>query len=87
MYSESQSPYRDLQWFLFSHEVASDSFAIPWPGALQTLLSVGCPRQEYWSGLLFPTTGDRDDLGIELESPALAGRFFNTELPGKPILI
>ena len=44
-------------------------------------------RQEYWSGLLFPTAGDLPDLGIEpvaSVSPALAGSFFTTEPPGKP---
>ena len=35
-------------------------------------------RQEYWSGLPLPTAGDLPYLGIKLESPALAGRFFNT---------
>ena len=49
-------------------------------------LSWGVPRQEYWSGLPFPTPGDLPDLGIEsvsLVSPSLA-RFFTTEPPGKP---
>ena len=44
-------------------------------------------RQEYWSGLLFPTPGDLPDPGIEPESfasPALAGRFFATAPSGKP---
>ena len=35
-------------------------------------------RQEYWSGLLFPTPGDLPEQGIELESPALADVFFTT---------
>ena len=45
-----------------------------------------CSRQEYWSGLPFPASGDLLDPGIELtfpESPALAGGFFITEPPGK----
>ena len=41
-------------------------------------------REEYWSGLPFPSLGDFPDPGIEPVSPALAGRFFTTELPGKP---
>ena len=45
---------------------------------------MGFPRQEYWSGLLFPSPGDLPDPGIKPESPALAGRFFTTALPGKP---
>ena len=45
------------------------------------------PRQKYWSGLPFPLPGDLPDPGIEPLSPALAGRFFTTEPPGKPLLI
>ena len=44
-----------------------------------------CSRQEYWSGLPFPLPGDLPDPGIKPTSPALAGRFFTTELPGKPM--
>ena len=47
--------------------------------AHQVPLSMGFPRQEHWSGLLFPSPGDLPDPGIEpmsLASPALAGRFF-----------
>ena len=58
-----------------------------WTVAHQVLLSMGFPRQEYWSGLQFPAPGDLPNLGIELESPvspALAGGFFITESPGKP---
>ena len=51
----------------------------------QAPLSIGLSRQDYWSGLpLLP--GDLPDPGIELRSlasPALAGRFFTAELPGK----
>ena len=45
---------------------------------------MGFPRQEYWSGLPFPSPGDLPDLGIEPASPALAGGFFITEPPGNP---
>ncbi|ELR60425.1 hypothetical protein M91_18992, partial [Bos mutus] len=47
----------------------------------QAPLSMGFPRQEYWSGLPFPTPGDLPDPGIKpasLVSPALAGGFFTT---------
>ena len=40
--------------------------------------------QEYWNGLPFPSPGDLPRPRIEPESPALAGRFFTTEPPGKP---
>ena len=44
------------------------------------------PRQEYWSGLPFHSLGDLPGPGIEHTSPALTGRFFTTEPPGKPSL-
>ena len=59
----------------------------PWTVAHQALLSMGFPRQEYWSGLPFPSPGDLPDPGIRPaspESPCIAGRFFTTEPPGKP---
>ena len=46
---------------------------------------MGFPRQEYWSGLPFPSPGDLPDPGITPASPALAGSFFITEPPRKPI--
>ena len=52
-----------------------------WTVALQAPLSMGFPRQEYWSGLPCPSPGDLPDPGIEpmsLVSPTLAGRFFTT---------
>ena len=61
-------------------------FATPWSLTHQALLSMGFPRQEYWSGLPFSSSGDLSDPGIEPVSPALADRFFNTEPPGKPSL-
>ena len=54
--------------------------------ACQGSLSTKFLRQEYWSDLPSPTPGFLPDPGIETASPALAGRFFNTEPPGKPIL-
>ena len=46
-------------------------------------LSMGFSRQEYWSGLQFPSSGDLTDVGNNPVSPALAGGFFTTEPPGK----
>ena len=51
--------------------------------ARQTPLSMSFPRQEYWNGLLFPSSGDLPIPGIEAMSPALAGTFFTAESPGK----
>ena len=50
----------------------------------QTLLFVGFPRQEYWSGLPFSSPGDLPNSGIEPLSPALAVGYFTSESPGKP---
>ena len=52
--------------------------AIPWTVARKAPLSMGFPRQEYWSGLPFLSPGNLPDPGIELASPALAVRFFTT---------
>jgi len=41
------------------------------------------PKQEYQSGLPFPSPGDFPDPGIEPMSPALAGKFFTTQPPEK----
>ena len=53
--------------------------------AHQDPLSMGFPRQEYWSGLPFPSPGDLPNPGIEPESPALSGGFFTPEPPGQPL--
>ena len=45
---------------------------------------MGFSRQEYWSGLAFPSPGDLPDSGVESPSPALAGGFFIAEPPEKP---
>ena len=54
---------------VLSRSVVSNSFMTPWTVARQAPLSMGFSRQEYWSGLPFPTTGDFPDPGIELLSP------------------
>ena len=48
--------------------------------ACQVPLSTGFPRQEYWSGLPFPSPGDLPDPGIEPVCPALQADFLPTEL-------
>ena len=70
---------------VFSCSVMSDSVT-PWTVARQAPLSMGFPRQEYWSGVPFTTPGDLLNPGIEpvsLVPPALAGRFFTTVPPRK----
>ena len=62
-----------------------------WTVAHQAPLSMGFPRQEYWSGLPFHPPGDLPDIGIKPKSPlassALAGRFFMTVPFGKPYVL
>ena len=65
----------------------SDSFATPWTVASQAPLSTEFARQEYCSGLPFPPAGNFSNPEIEPESPALAGRVFSAELPGKPSIL
>ena len=62
----------------------SDSFATPWIVVFQDPLSMGIPKEEYWSGSPLPSPGDLPHQGVQLTSPALAGRFFTTEPTGKP---
>ena len=64
----------------------SASFATQQTVAHQTPLYMGFPRQEYWSGLPFPSPGNLPNQGIKPASPALAGRFFTTETLRKPLL-
>ena len=58
--------------------------AIPWTVAYQVLPSVEFSRQEYWSGLPFPSPGDRPNPGNEPKSPALQADASLSEPPGKP---
>ena len=51
----------------------------------QAPLSMGFSRQEYWSGLPFPSPGDLPDPGIEPRSPALQADALTSEPSGKPI--
>ena len=52
-------------------------FATPWTVAYQFSPSMGFSRQEYWSGLPFPSPGDLSDPGIEPGSTRTGGRRFN----------
>ena len=59
-------------------------FEAPWTVACQALLSMEYSKQEYWSRLPFPTSGNLPDPGIRtisFVSPTLAGRFFTSVPP------
>ena len=57
----------------------------PWTVTHQDPLSMSFPRQEYWSGLPFPSPNDLSNPGIKPVSATLGHRFFITEPQGKPI--
>ena len=69
-----------------SRSVVPDS-ATPRAVACQAPLSVGLPRQEYWSGLSFPSPGDIPDPGIEPVSPPWQANSLPTERSGKPSIL
>ena len=60
-------------------------FVTPWTVAHQASLSMGFSRQEYWSGLPFPSPEDLPDPGIEPWSPALQADSLPFELYGSPL--
>ena len=59
-------------------------FVTLWTVPRQTPLSMGFPRQEYWSGSLCPSPGDLPNTGIEPGSPALQADSLPSEPLGKP---
>ena len=61
--------------------------ATTWTVAYKVSPSMGFSRQEYWSGLPFPTPGDLLDPGIELGSPTWQADALPSEPPGKPIVL
>ena len=61
-------------------------FVTAWTVAHHAPWSMGFPRQEYWSGLPFPSPGNLPNPGIKAMSPALVAGFFTTEPPGKSII-
>ena len=66
-------------------------FATPWTIACQAPLSMGFSRQEYWSGLPFPSPGYLPDPGFEPRSPALQADSLESEplggIPNKLIIL
>ena len=85
-------------WFMGSQRVGHDwatelnwvivpdwLFAIPWTVACQAPLSMEFSRQEYWSGLPFPSPGDLPYPGIKHRSSALQSNSLPSKPPGKPL--
>ena len=92
VYSKSHTfnPLCDV-YFLSEVKVKSLSrvqlFATPWTVAYHPPLSMGFSRQQYWSGLPFPSPTDLPDPGMEPRSPALQTDALQSEPPGKSILL
>ena len=70
---------------LSTHARTCPTLVTPWTVACQAPLSMGFTKQEYWSGLPFPSPGHLPNPGIEPASPGLAGRFSTFEPLGKPL--
>ena len=75
---------RILEWVVVKVTQSCLTLVTPWTVACKVPLSMGFSRQEYWSGLPFPSSGDLSDPEIEPRSPALQAESLPTELGGKP---
>ena len=77
-----------FKWFILPLKVKVKSlspvgvFATPWTVAYQAPPFMGFSRQEYWSGVPFPSPGDLPNPGIKPESPALQADALPSEPPG-----
>ena len=69
---------------MLSHFSHVQLFATLWTAAHEAPLSMEFSRQEYWSGLPFPSPGDLPDPGIKSGPPALQADYLPSEPPGKP---
>ena len=94
-YFKGERDTEELNDLLMITELASDRsevkwlshvqlFATPWTVAYKAPQSMEFSRQEYWSGLPFPSPGDLPDSGIKARSPALQADALPSEPPGKP---
>ena len=75
------SDWTELNWVI----VPDWLFAIPWTVACQAPLSMEFSRQEYWSGLPFPSPGDLPYPGIKHRSSAFQSNSLPSKPPGKPL--
>ena len=73
--------WKSLEYILVKSLSRVRLFATPWSIAHQAPLSMGYSRQEYWSGLPFPSPGDLPNPGTEPSSPVLQADALTSELP------
>ena len=74
----------EVKWSEVKSLSSVQLFVTWWTIACQALPSMGFSRQEYWSGLPFPSPGDLPDPGIKPRFPALEADALTSEPPGKP---
>ena len=82
-YSLIYTQMKYVHFFVQSHFSRVQLFATLWAVVFQVPLSMGFSRQEYWSGLPFPSPGNLFNPGIEPVSPELQVDSLLTELWGK----
>ena len=78
-----------IQNYVYSESEVAQScptLCHPWTVAHQAPPSMGFSRQEFWSGLPFPSPGDLPDPGIEPRSPTLQADALTSAPPGKPCI-
>ena len=75
---------KHFQWSESENHLVMSKSVTPWTVAWQAPLSKGFSRQEYWSGLPFPSPGDLPNPGVDPGSPALQTDFLSSEPPGTP---
>ena len=86
----SWQPWSSRMFYLWHHyggglvAKSCPTLVTPWTVACQASLSMGFSRQEYWSGLPFPSSGDLPNPGIEPGSSALQPDSLLSEPSGKP---
>ena len=73
----------ELIWVVLVNQLCLTLFETPWTVARQATLSTEFSRQEYWSGLPFPSPKDLPNPGIKPRSPALQIDSLPSESPGK----
>ena len=88
---ETNQNYNEISPHTSQNKVESLSpvglFAAPWTVTYQAPLSMGFSRQEYWSGLPFPSPGNLPNPGIKPASPALQADALPSEPPGEPLKV
>ena len=85
--SQTSQCFIHIFWSIQSESEVTQScltLCDPWTVAHQAPSSMGFSRQEYWSGLPFPSPGDLPDPGIEPRSPTLQADALTSAPPGKP---